>query len=74
LPGCFGPWISTGIIMNFRFIHIQPGRLNMHSVTGQVLLPLLNSPNGLKPSVLKPNLMFLASLAKSLYFISIFLV
>jgi hypothetical protein len=37
LSGCFGHWISTSIIMNFRFIHIQPGRLNMHSVTCQVL-------------------------------------
>jgi hypothetical protein len=73
LPGCFGSWISTGIIMNFRFMHIQPGRLNIHSVTGQVLWPLLNSPNGLKPSVLKPNLMFLASPAKCFYFLSIFL-
>src|SRR5215218_6588251 len=25
LPGCFGPWISTGIIMNFRFMHNQGG-------------------------------------------------
>jgi hypothetical protein len=22
LPGCFGPWISTGIIMNFRLLTI----------------------------------------------------
>jgi hypothetical protein len=27
LPGCFGPWISTGIIINFRFMHNQGGRL-----------------------------------------------
>jgi hypothetical protein len=27
LPGCFGPWMSTGIIMNFRFMHNQGGRL-----------------------------------------------
>src|SRR3954467_6657246 len=27
LPGCLGPWISTGIIMNFRFMHFQGGRL-----------------------------------------------
>src|SRR4051812_47110418 len=27
LPGCFGPWINTGIIMNFRFMHNQGGRL-----------------------------------------------
>jgi hypothetical protein len=27
LSGCFGPWISTGIIMNFRFMHNQGRRL-----------------------------------------------
>jgi hypothetical protein len=27
LPGCFGPWMSTGIILNFRFMHNQGGRL-----------------------------------------------
>ena len=27
LPGCFGPWMSTGIIMNLRFMHNQGGRL-----------------------------------------------
>src|SRR5664279_275590 len=27
LPGCFGAWMSTGIIMNFRFMHNQGGRL-----------------------------------------------
>ena len=27
LPGCFGPWISTGIIIYFCFIHNQVGRL-----------------------------------------------
>jgi hypothetical protein len=27
LPGCFGPWMSTEIIMNFRFMHNQGGRL-----------------------------------------------
>src|SRR3954467_16002628 len=37
LPGCFGPWISTSIIKNFRFMHNQAGRLYMHRVTGQVL-------------------------------------
>src|SRR3990170_2291968 len=37
LPGCLGPWMSTGIIMNFRFMHNQGGRLYIHRVTGQVL-------------------------------------
>src|SRR5215216_5550929 len=27
LSGCFGPLMSTGIIMNFRFMHNQGGRL-----------------------------------------------
>src|SRR3954468_9634557 len=27
LPGCLGPWMSTGIMMNFRFMHNQGGRL-----------------------------------------------
>jgi hypothetical protein len=27
LPGCFGPWMSTDIIMNFYFMHNQGGRL-----------------------------------------------
>src|SRR5680860_216039 len=27
LPGCFGPWISTGIIIYFCFMHNQGGRL-----------------------------------------------
>jgi hypothetical protein len=37
LSGYFGPWISTDIIINFCFMHIQPRRLNMHRVIGQVL-------------------------------------
>ena len=63
LPGCFGPGISTGIIINFRFIHNQGGRLYIQSVTCQVLWPLHCSPKGFMPSVLKPNLIFLASFA-----------
>jgi hypothetical protein len=27
LSGCLGPWISTDIIMNIRFMHNQGGRL-----------------------------------------------
>ena len=63
--GYFGPWISIGIMMNFCFMHSHGGRLYMHSVTGQVLWPLLISPKGFMPSVLKSNLMFLTSNAKS---------
>ena len=64
LQGYFGPWISTDILMNFHCMHNQGERLNLHRITGQVLWPLHNSPNGLNPSVFKPNLMFLASLSK----------
>ena len=71
--GCFGPGISIGIMINFRFMHSHSGRLYMHRVTGQVLCPLLISPKGFMPSVLKPNLMFLASKAKSVNVLSIFL-
>ena len=49
--------------MNFCFIHNQGGRLYIQSVTGQVQWPLLFSPKGFMPSVLKPNLIFLASFA-----------
>ena len=74
LSGCLGPWMSTGIIMNFRFMHNQGGRLYKHRVTGQVLWLLLCSPKGLMPSALRPNHTFLASPANSsLYFLSIFL-
>src|SRR3954451_13712220 len=45
----------------------------MHRVTGQVLWLELCSPKGFMPSVLRPNLMFLASAAKSLKTLSIFL-
>jgi len=73
LPGCFGPEISTGIMMNFHFKQSHGGRLYIHIVTGQVLCLLLISPKGFMPSILKANLMFLASSAKSLQVLSIFL-
>ena len=74
LPGCLGPWMRTGIIMNFRFMHNQGGRLYKHRVTGQVLWLLLCSPKGLMPSALRPNHTLLASSANSFpYFLSIFL-
>jgi hypothetical protein len=57
--GCFEPSMIIGTIMNFHFMHIHGGRLNIHKATGQVIWPLLNSPNGLNPSVFKPNRMFL---------------
>jgi hypothetical protein len=54
--GCFGPWISTGIMMNFRFMQSHGGRLYIHRVTGLVLwLPLI-SPKGFMPSVSVFNL------------------
>jgi hypothetical protein len=66
LPRCFGPWMIIGIMMNFHFMHIQGGRLNIHKVTGQVL-----KLNGSNPSVLKPNRMFLVSFANSGNYLSI---
>ena len=73
LPGCFGPWISINIIMYFRFLHSQEGRLNIRRVTCHVLWLLPHSLNGFIPSVLKPNLMFLGSLSKSGNSLSTFL-
>src|SRR4051812_19514621 len=74
LPGCLGPWMRTGIIMNFLFMHIQGGRLYIHRVIGQVLGLLLCSPKGLMPSALKANHTFLGSFANSSqYFLLIFL-
>src|SRR3954468_19320931 len=74
LPGCLGPWMSTSIIVNFRFMHNQGGRLYKHRVIGQVIWLLLCSPKGLMPSALRPNHKFLASSANSFpYFLSIFL-
>ena len=72
-PDYFGPWISTGIMMNFRFKQSHGGRLYRQRVTGQVLWPLLISPKGFMPSVLKSNLMFLASKSNLGYVLSIFL-
>src|SRR3954466_14780003 len=57
--------MSTGIIMNFRFMHNQGGRLYKHRVTGQVLWLPLCSPKGLMPSALRPNHTFLASSGNS---------
>jgi hypothetical protein len=60
-------------MMYFRFMHSQEGRLNIHTVTGHVLWLLPHSSNGFIPSVLKLNLMFLASLSKSGNSVSMFL-
>ena len=70
----------------FRYIRLLPGqqqqlyfdqfsrhRTYFDQIPRQVLCPLLISPKGFMPSVLKPNLMFLASKAKSVYVLSIFL-
>ena len=73
LSGFIDPGMSTGIIMNFRFMHNQGGRLYIHRVTCHVLCLLLCSPKGLTPSALKPNHTFLGSRVKSLHFLSIFL-
>jgi hypothetical protein len=49
----------------FRLWHNHDGRLNMHIITGHILCGFLISLNGLIPSVLSPNLIFLVSLEKS---------
>src|SRR5664279_3322675 len=59
--------MSMLMCMYFLFMHNHWGRLYIHTNTGQVLCVLLWLPNGLSPSVLAPNLMFLGSLAKSGY-------
>src|SRR5664279_5143756 len=53
--------------MYFLFMHHHGGRLYIHTNTGQVLCVLLWWPNGLSPSVLTPNLMFLGSVPKLWY-------
>ena len=63
VTGLLRPGISTGIIMNFRFIHNQGGRLYIQSVTSQVLWPLLWSPKGFMLFILKLNLIFFVSFA-----------
>lgn len=53
--------------MYFLFMHNHGGRLYIHTNTGHVLCVLLWLPNGLSPSVLAPNLMFLGSVPKLRY-------
>jgi hypothetical protein len=48
----------------FRLCHNHGGRLNIHIITGHVLCGFLISPNGLIPSELSPNKIFLGSLEK----------
>ena len=60
-------------ISGFSFIHNQGGMLYIQSVRGQVLWPLLCSPKGFMPSVLKSNLIFLASFANVGNILSTFL-
>ena len=57
-PSCFGPGISTGIMMNFHFMQSHGGRLYIQRVTGQVLWPLLISPKGFMPSYSNRTLCF----------------
>jgi hypothetical protein len=45
--------------------HNHGGRLNMHIIIGHILCGFIISPNGLIPSMLSPNLIFLGSLEKS---------
>jgi hypothetical protein len=59
-PGCFGPCMSSGIIMNFHFMHNHGRRWQIHRVIGQVLWLLLCLSKGFMPSILQANLKFLA--------------
>jgi hypothetical protein len=64
LSACLGP--DMGIVNKryFRLWHNHGGRLNMHIITDYVLCGFHISLNGLIPSVLSSNLIFLGSLEK----------
>jgi hypothetical protein len=65
IPVCLGPNMR---VVNRRYFHLwhnHEGRLYMHIIIGQVLCGFLISLNGIIPSMLRPNLIFLGSLEKS---------
>jgi hypothetical protein len=65
LPTCLGQDMR---VVNKRYFSLwdnHGGRLNMHIIIGHVLCGFISSPNGLIPSVLSPNVIFLGSLEKS---------
>jgi hypothetical protein len=65
LPACLGSDMRVVNKRYFYFWHNHGERLNMHIITSHALYGFLISLNGLIPSVLSPNLIFLGSLEKS---------
>jgi hypothetical protein len=70
-PCCCGPGISPDIIIYFRSLHNQQGRLKIVSTIGHVLCVLLFM-NGFRPLVLIVILIFLGSMANSGFHKSMF--
>jgi hypothetical protein len=70
-PDCCGPSINPNIIIYFRLLYNQGGRLKIVSTIGDVLYVLLFM-NGFIPSVLIVILIFLGSMANFGYHDSIF--
>jgi hypothetical protein len=66
LPGAFLPGTMTDSIMFYCYMHIHGGGLYGINKIGQMLYLRFMLLNGLNPSVAKPNLIFLGSLAKFL--------
>ena len=69
--GCCGPGINPGIIIYFRLLHNQEGRIKIVSIIEHVLCVLLFM-NGFMPSVLIVILIFLRSMTNSGFCESIF--
>ena len=63
-PGNYRPGISRPMMMLDCSTHSHGGKLYGIRNTGHMLYEELILPNGLKPSVARPSLMFLASSAK----------
>jgi hypothetical protein len=70
-PGCYGPGISTDIIIYFCLLHNQGGRFKIISTIGHVFYVLLFK-KGFMSSVLIAILIFLGSMANSRFCESMF--
>jgi len=70
LPGDFGPGMSNAMMQLDESVHDHGGRLYTLTSTGHMLYVVFMFPKGLKPSVAKPSLKFLASPAKLGYTLS----
>jgi hypothetical protein len=70
-PGCYGPGISTDIIIYFCLLHNQGGRFKIVSTIGHVICVLLFL-NWLMSSVLIAIIIFLVSMANSEFCKSMF--